>query len=118
MVTQILALSKIATSAWGASFARARQVYSAVVRPAMTYGATVWHSPLGTKDARKGAVDKMVILQIKCLRIMAGAYKATPVEVLHAETLIPPMQEHLDQLQAKARSRLKISGQAAFIRKQ
>lgn len=49
---------------------------------------------------------------------MAGAYKATPIEVLQAETLIPPIKEYLDQLQANARFRLKTSGQAAFIRKQ
>ena len=30
---------------------------------------------------------------------------------------MPPRQVHLDQLQAKARSRLKINGQAAFILK-
>jgi hypothetical protein len=45
---QIGALARIATSTWGASFLRARQVYSAVVRPALTYGAAIWHSP--TKD--------------------------------------------------------------------
>lgn len=32
--------------------------------------------------------------------------------------MVPPLQEHLDQLQAKARARLKARGQAAFIRKQ
>ena len=31
---------------------------------------------------------------------------------------MPPMREHLDQLQTKAQSRLKISGQAALIQKQ
>lgn len=57
-------------------------------------------------------------LRNKCLRAIVGAYKATPVEVLQAETLKPPMKEHLNQLQANARLRLKTSGQAAFIRKQ
>lgn len=118
MVKQTCALTKITASTWGATFARARQVYSAVVRPAMGYGSIVWHSPTGTKDARKNTVAKMEVMQNKCLRTIAGAYRATPVEVLQAETLIPPIKEYLNQRQASARSRLKIGGQAAFIRKQ
>lgn len=60
MVTQTHAPTKIAASTWGASFTRARQVYSAVVRPAITYRSTVWHSPSETKrceerDSRKAS---------------------------------------------------------------
>ena len=118
MVTQTRALTKIATSTWGALFAHARHVYLAVVRPAITYGSTVWYAPAGTKDARKNMAGKFEVTQYRCSRIVAGAYKATPIEVLQAETMMPRMQVHLDQLQAKARSRLKVNGQAAFIRKQ
>lgn len=117
-VLKSVQLTKIATSTWRASFTRARHVYLAVIRPAITYGSTVWYAPAGTKDARKDMAGKLEIMQNRCLRIVAGAYKATPIEVLQAETMLPPMQVHLDQLQAKARSRLKINGQAAFIRKQ
>lgn len=49
--------------------------------------------------------------------MVAGAYRATPIETRHAETLIPPMQGHLDQLQARARMRFKTEGQALFIKK-
>lgn len=41
MVFQLLALTKIATSTWGATFNKARQVYTAMVRPAMLYGASI-----------------------------------------------------------------------------
>lgn len=41
MVTQTRALTKITTSTWGATFAKARHVYCAVVRPAITYGSTI-----------------------------------------------------------------------------
>lgn len=43
----------------------------------------------------------MAIIQNRYLRAVAGAYNATPVEVLHAETMMLPIQEHL---QAKAQS--------------
>lgn len=37
MVTQTIALTKVAASTWGATLNKARQVYSAVVRPAMIW---------------------------------------------------------------------------------
>ena len=40
MATQTRALTKI-TSTWGVTFARARHVYCAVVRPAITYGSAI-----------------------------------------------------------------------------
>lgn len=39
--TQVGALTRLTTSTWGASFTRARQVYSVVVRPALAYGAGI-----------------------------------------------------------------------------
>lgn len=44
--------------------------------------------------------------------------KATPLEVLHAETMMPPIQEYLDLLEAKTRTRLRTGRQAAFIKNQ
>lgn len=41
MATQSMALKKITTSTWEIILNKARQVYIAMVRPAMTYGATV-----------------------------------------------------------------------------
>ena len=38
---QIGALTRIIASTWGASFTRARQVYTAVIQPALTYGAAI-----------------------------------------------------------------------------
>lgn len=98
MTTQTQALTKLTAPTWGATFMRARHVYSAVVRPAINYGSTVWHSPAGTKDAKKDTVGKFAVIQNKCLRVIAGAFRAIPVEVLHAETMMPPVQLHLDQL--------------------
>lgn len=52
MTTQTQALTKLTASTWGATFMRARQVYSAMVRPAITYGSTVWYSFAGTKGVK------------------------------------------------------------------
>jgi hypothetical protein len=44
----------------------------------------------------KGPVTKLMSCQSKCLRIVAGAYKATPIEQLETETFIPPIDLYLD----------------------
>ena len=111
-----MALTKISISTWGASFTKSRRVYSAVVRPAMTYGSTIWHTPKDVKKS-KTSTSKLSIMQNKCLRTIAGAFKAMPIPVLEAETYIAPIDIHLDHLQAKARYRLRVGGQAKFIAK-
>ena len=113
MVNQSMALTKISTSTWGATFSKARQIYTTVVRPAMTYGSPVLYTPKNTK--KSSSTEKLAVLQSKCLRTIAGAFKATPIPVLEAETFITPIDIHLDQLQAKARYRLHIGGQSKFI---
>lgn len=49
-------------------------------------------------------------MQDKCLHAIAGAFKATPIPVLQAGTFIAPIDDYLDQLQAKARYRLRAGG--------
>ena len=39
---QSRALSAITGSTWGATFNKARLIYNTMVRPVITYGATVW----------------------------------------------------------------------------
>ena len=110
-----MALTKISTSTWGATLKRARRVYTAVIRPAMTYGSTVWHTP---KEVKKSAVsNKLAVIQNKCLRAVTGAFRATPVAVLEAESHIPPITNHLDHLQINARHRLTATGAATLVKK-
>src|SRR6266536_3108620 len=47
IIKQSMALHRITASTWGATFKRAKLVYTTVVRSAMTYGAPIWFSPVG-----------------------------------------------------------------------
>ena len=105
--TQIGALVQTTASTWGASFLRARQVYTAVVRPALAYGAAIWHNPSKEPNKRaQGIAAQLQPIQNKCLRIVAGAYKATPIQSLEVETYTPPLDLYLDSRLAKFRERL------------
>jgi hypothetical protein len=123
MTTQTNALLRTTASTWGATFTSARQIYSAVVRPALAYGSAVWHAPPTSeprarqKSAPKGVAAKLAGVQNKCLRVIAGAYKATPVAALEAETYTPPLDLYLDTKLAKFRQRHKQSGMEDLITK-
>ena len=97
MAAQELSLSIVAASTWGATLNKAKQVYSAVVRPAMTYAAAVWHSPRALRGATRAHVRSLGVIQNRCIRRVLGAYKATSVRELEVESGIAPMQVTLDQ---------------------
>ena len=53
------ALRTITGSTWGCSLETSKQVYETTVRPAITYRASVWHTPEGVKGHRKGISAKL-----------------------------------------------------------
>jgi hypothetical protein len=74
METQVYALSRKTASKWGATMEAARHVYLAVVRPAISYGVALWHSP---KEKPHGVARKLAKPQNKGLWQVLGAFKAT-----------------------------------------
>lgn len=67
------------------------------------------------KDKKTDIDSKLAVLQNRCLRIVASAFRATPVSILEVETHIAPMRIHLNQLQAQVRLRLRIESCAKYI---
>ena len=55
--TQQFALSRLAASAWGCSLLCAREIYTKVIRSALSYGAGVWHHP--TEQKPKGIAKQL-----------------------------------------------------------
>ena len=86
MATQTLALTRLAASAWGCSVPRARELYTKVIRSALSYGASAWHQ-MG--DTEKGPALQLRTVQNSCLRTVTGAYKAIPVRHLETEVYRP-----------------------------
>ena len=80
-----------------------------MVRPALTYGALLWFRSGEIVQASKGMADKLRAIQGKCLRVVAGAYKATSVEALEAETHVEPLDIHASKVAIQAAARNKLS---------
>ena len=96
--TQLASLIQLIASTWGASFNRARHVYSAVVRPVLSYGCAVWDTPEGLEEAREIATKPLERIQNKALQAIKGAYKTTEVQFIEHEADIASLTIHLDEL--------------------
>ena len=86
------AMNRVVASTWGPSLQRSRLLYTAVVRPTMMYGVTVWGKGEKTHDIRQSTLKPLVTVQNKCLRKITGAYKRTPVPLLEKEAGIEPLR--------------------------
>ena len=88
--TQDFALSRIAAKTWGPSLTKAREVYTKCIRSTIAYGASSFYTPTIVGGRPKGIAKGLVTAQNRSLRIVAGAYKATPIRHLETETYTPP----------------------------
>lgn len=102
----ITATKTITGSTWGATLNAGKQVYLKAVRPALTYGSLIWNRQASLFKGCKGRAKQLQALQGKCLRVVAGAYKATATEALEAELGIVPLDLHVDSLAQKAAARM------------
>ena len=90
MKTQMHALSRIAASTWVATMEKARLVYLAVIRSAISYGAALWHRSVEKPQKKqRGLAAKLQKHQNSGLRLVLGAFKATPIRQLETEAYVP-----------------------------
>lgn len=113
---QNFALTRLAASTWGCSSARAKEIYTKVIRSAIAYGAFAWHTP-GRKERGKGIITQYYAAQTKCLRVVTGAYKATPIYMVKSETRCPLLNMYLNARVAQFEERLVLSGIGEKIRR-
>ncbi|EAQ91345.1 hypothetical protein CHGG_03280 [Chaetomium globosum CBS 148.51] len=106
--TQSYALSRIVAKTWGMGLAEAREVYTKCIRSALAYGASSFHIPtdVGGEPVKKGITKALGKAQNKSLRIVAGAFKSTPIRNLETETWVPPLDLYLNKRLADFENRL------------
>jgi len=99
--TQEFALTRIAAKTWGPGLARAREVYTKCIRSAIAYGASSFHTPTPPGGNPRGPA------QSRSLRVVTGAYKATPIHVLETEAWVPPLDLYLNKRLADFEARIR-----------
>jgi hypothetical protein len=115
-LSALSALGRVVASTWGASFSRARLLYCATVRPAISYGATAWLEP--GKEKSSPVIKAISKLQSRGLRLVAGAYKATPIRELEKETFVPPIDIYCKEILARHIRRTYASPAGSYIQEQ
>ncbi|KAI5895935.1 uncharacterized protein SCHCODRAFT_01052103, partial [Schizophyllum commune H4-8] len=95
----VLAISRLTRPTFGLAHRHVRQLYRAVARPRIEYGAAVRYSPVRPKEngrpGRKGSVGvatKLGKVQRLAARLIFGGFRTTATDVLtfHADLL--PME--------------------------
>lgn len=113
MGTQLNALYRTTASTWGATLLKARQLYLAIIRSSLTYGAVAWHRP----DLKsKGSAKLLQTQQNTALRIVLGAFRRCKIALLHTEAYIPPLHLWLNGRVMLFHARIEKSGIRALIR--
>jgi len=110
MENQMCALTRLAASTWGCNLLRAREVYVKVIRAAIAHGAGVYHNPERPKVAK--ALEPV---QNKGLRVVMGAYRATPIRNLELEAYCAPLDVYLNKRLADFEQRLQFSPMGDLI---
>lgn len=95
---------------------KAKHVYQAVVRSALSYGVALWHQPTSNVTKAKGPAARLRVQQNQGLRAVLGAFKATPIRQLETESYVPPLDLWLNGRVARFQVRIEHSGIAQNIR--
>jgi hypothetical protein len=88
-------LSKSSISTWDAIFVKVRQIYTTIIRSTIIYEFVVWHILKKVKNV-KSSINKLIIMQNKCLWTIVEAFRITFISMLKAEIYIFFMNAHLD----------------------
>ena len=110
-----MTLIKISTFTWEITLKRAKRVYTAIIRSTMIYELTVWHIFKKIKKSR--ILNKLIIIQNKCLRVITEIFKVTSIAVLETKSHVVSITNHLNQLQMNVRHRLTATNVVSLIKK-
>jgi len=95
---QMQSLQRLCKSTWGATFQKARHLYTAIVRPAITYGCPVWTQTEMDRGSATRQTKALEGIQNQALRHITGAYKSVSEQVLQNEAEIPPLALYTQDL--------------------
>src|SRR4029077_13099180 len=84
---------RITAATWGSPALAGRTIYKATIRSLIAYGCEAWFS----KDIAKPLLESLQKAQNSCLRAILGAYKATPLPIIHEDLEMPRIKDYLKQ---------------------
>ena len=95
-------LQRLCKSTQGASFQKAKQIYTAVVQLAITFRCQTQSTPQGIQGHKKGLTQLLEKIQAQALRYITGAYKSVPIAILQREANILPLSIYTQSIVMQA----------------
>jgi hypothetical protein len=86
MITQMMILSRLTTFTWETCFARARLIYSSVVRFAIIYDSFVWYASHERSNSVSATTTQLMKIQKIALRIVFESFRVTSLKILKEKT--------------------------------
>ena len=96
--------------------ARAREIYTKVIRATIVYGASVWHEPSEAAANPRGIASYLSTVQSEYLCTVTGGYRATQVQYLEVEVAVLPIYIYLNKRVVEFETRLEYTGIARKVR--
>jgi hypothetical protein len=115
MTKRIMILTKLSTFIWKAIFRKTRVLYIFVVRSTLIYDVFVWHM---VKNKKSRSINKLAILQNRCLRSIFEVCKIISIFVLKVKTHVALIDLHLNHLQTQMQYRMKITNISSVVRRE
>ncbi len=97
-VIKMLMLSRLEIFTWKTTFAKTRQIYSAVVRSRITFEVSVWHQR-DKKERLSSTEWWLEALQNQALCYVTDVFQKVNIETLKVETYTSSLHVHLNKLQ-------------------
>ena len=97
---------------WGISPKMMHWMYSAIVRPMVTYGAQVWYKKVDQLTTQQ----KLNKLQRLALLMMTGGFKTTPTAAMEVLTGVPPLHLFIKYEALIGNYRFSVSDKAELVK--
>ncbi len=96
-VKSIGAPLSITRSTWRANYLALRKIFKTLIIPQITYGTSIWYTPIADKRDQKTLVLQLAKVQAFAACLITGVYKATSAQVLNVEAYLIPIGLELDK---------------------
>ncbi len=107
-IIKMLMLSWLEIFIWEATFAKVRQIYSAMIRSEMTFKVSIWHQR--NKEEELSSIKwRLETLQNQALHHVINVFKKVNIKTLKVETYTFLLHVHLNKLQNQVTLRSQVN---------
>jgi hypothetical protein len=102
----MLIFSRFIAFTWKARFARARLIYSLIIKFAIIYESSIWYTLHERSNNVSATTTQFMKMQKIVLRIVLKSFRVTSLKILKEKTYIQFIHFHLSHLQVVVKNRL------------